>query len=288
MIEEMMIVTFALDKPSPLEVYSEISGMRVEVKENNSQVIVRMVQAASTDEALKKASSAANQFLDSLSWRFSAHLAIKGESYSVELVAPSGQKQVFVHPEPASAVPDSRGPTVVTKDASGNTIEISDSRKPGKIDVTPSEAASYYRRAHLTKDPFDSFRNLYLATENVADKIRIDKGYLKKHELKKIYGLGSYEVSLLRLALDQRFANDQRPLMQAAKHIQTFDDKQPVIPQVSKILYEARCQLGHSKASKDKKVPFTQQDEEEVKAALPLMDFVAKSLLEYEQTSLLK
>jgi hypothetical protein len=277
-----MIVTFPLDKPSPLEVHSEISGMRVEVKENNSQVIVRMVQAASNDEAVKKASSAANQFLDSLSWRFSAHLAIKGESYCVKL-----EKGVRIHPEPASAVPATRGPTVVIKDSSGNTIEISDSRKPGKINVTPSDAGSYYRQAHITKDPFDSFRNLYQATENVADKIRIDKGY-KRHELKKIYGLGSYEVSLLRLALVQRFANDQRPLMQAAKHIQTFDDKQPVIPQVSKILYEARCQLVHSKASEDKKVPFTQQDEEEVKAVLPLMDFVAKSLLEYEQTSLLK
>jgi hypothetical protein len=44
----------------------------------------------------------------------------------------------------------------------------------------------------------------------------------------------------------------------------------------------------HAKAFEDKKVPFNPQDEKEVKAALPTMDFVAKSLLEYEQTLPLK
>jgi hypothetical protein len=276
MTDGMWVVTFALDSPSPREVHSEISGMRVEVKVNDSQVVISVVQAATIDEALKKASLAANQFLDSLSLGFSAHLAIKDGSYKVKRVASSGEEQVFVHPEPGS-VASSGELTMVKKDASGNTIEVRDSRKPGRIDVKPSEATSYHRQAHLTKDPFDSFRNLYLATENIADKIRIKKGCSNKSG-----------ESLLRLALNERFANDPNPLIQAAKHIQTFDDKQPVIPQVSEILYKARCQLDHARASKDKKVPFNQQDEEEVKAALPLMDFVAKSLLEYEQTSLLK
>jgi hypothetical protein len=288
MTKEMWTVTFVLDRPSPLEVYSEIGGMMVEVKENNSQVVISVVQAASIDEVLQKASSAANQLLNELSWRFSAHLAIKDESYNVEHVAPSGEKQVFVHPEPASVVLSEKV-IVVKKDASGNTIEVLDSRKPGKIHVKPSEAKPYYRKAHLTNDPFDSFRNLYLASENVADKIRINKGYGNKHDLKKIYGLESSEENSLRLALDERFANNPNPLIQAAKHIHTFDDRQLVVPQVSRILYKAnRCQLNHAKASEDKKVPFNPQDEEEVKAVLPLMDFVAKSLLEYEQTSLLK
>jgi len=289
MTREVWTVTFALDRPAPLEVYSEISAMRVEVKENNSQVVISVVQAASIDEALKKASSAANQFLNELSRKFSAHLAIKGESYAVEHVAPSGEKQVVVHPEPASCVMGGGRVIVVKKDASGNTVEVWDSQKPGKIDVKPSDSTPYYRRAHLTNDSFDRFRNLYLASENVADKIRINKGCRNKHDLKRIYGLESSEESLLRLALDECFAKDLQPLIQAARHIHTFDDKQLVVPQVSEILYKAnRCQLSHAKASEDKKVPFNPQDEEEVKAALPLMDFVAKSLLEYEQTSLLK
>jgi len=288
MTREAWTVTFALDRPAPLEVYSEISAMRVEVKENNSQVVISVVQAASIDEALKKASSAANQFLNELSRKFNAHLAIKDESYAVEHVAPSGEKQVVVHPEPDSCVLSERI-ILVKKDASGKTIEVWDSQKPGRIDVKPSEAVPYYRRAHLTNDPFDSFRNLYLASENVSDKIRINKGCRNKHDLKRIYGLESSEESLLRLALDECFAKDPQPLIQAARHIHTFDDKQLVVPQVSEILYKAnRCQLSHAKASEDKKVPFNPQDEEEVKGVLPLMDFVAKSLLEYEQTSLLK
>jgi len=277
MTKEMWTVSFVLDRPSPLEVYSETSGMRVEVKENNTQVVISAVQAASIDEARGKASSAANQFLNELSRRFSAHLAIKDESYAVEHVAPSGEKQVVVHPEPDAWVLSERA-IVVKKDASGNTVEVWDSQKPGKIDVKPSDATPYYRRAHLTNDSFDMFRNLYLASENVADKTRISKGYSN-----------TYEESLLRLALDECFAKDPQPLIQAARHIHTFDDGQPVVPQVARILYKAnRCQLNHSKASGDKKIPFDPQDEEEVKAALPLMDFVAKSLLEYEQTSLLK
>jgi hypothetical protein len=288
MTKEMWTVTFVLDRPSPLEVYSEISAMRVEVKENNSQVVISVVQAASIDEALKKASSAANQFLNELSRKFSVHLAIKGESYAVEHVAPSGEKQVVVHPEPASCVMSGRL-IAVKKDASGNTVEVRDSQKPGKIDVKPSDATPYYRRAHLTNDSFDRFRNLYLASENVADKIRISKEYSNKGDLERIYGLKSYEESLLRLALDECFAKGPQPLIQAARHIHTFDDKQPVVPQVARILYKAnRCQLNHSKASGDKKIPFDPQDEEEVKAALPLIESAAKSLLDYEQTSLMK
>jgi hypothetical protein len=67
------------------------------------------------------------------------------------------------------------------------------------------------------------------------------------------------------------------------------DDVQQTIPRVVEILYQAnRCQIMHAKAFEDKKVPFNPQDEKEVKAALPTMDFVAKSLLEYEQTLPLK
>ena len=67
------------------------------------------------------------------------------------------------------------------------------------------------------------------------------------------------------------------------------DDVQQTIPRVVEMLYVShRCQIMHAKSSEDKKVPFNAQDEKEVKAALPTMDFVAKSLLEYEQTLPLK
>ncbi|TET41122.1 MAG: hypothetical protein E3J66_05835 [Dehalococcoidia bacterium] len=67
-----------------------------------------------------------------------------------------------------------------------------------------------------------------------------------------------------------------------------FDDAHETIPQVARILFKGyRRQLDHSKASQDKKIPFNPQDEREVKAAPPLVEFVAKSLLRYEEGSLL-
>lgn len=279
----MWTVKFELNEPSLLDAYTEIIGLRVEVWENSTQVVVHDVDAADIDEAEEKALSTANQFLNTLSWKCNTDLKINTKASSVEFTEPSGKKHLVIRP-----------PTVVLKgrliavkkDASGNIIEISDSQKPGRINVKPSDAAAYYRQAHLTDDPFDRFRNLYYATENVYDRIRMKKG-LTKQELKGIYGEQPYEQNLLQLALDECFANNLHPLIETIKRIYTFDNNQSIVPQVAEILYKGlRCELSHSKASKDKKIPFNLQDEKEVETALPLMDFVAKSLLGYEETSL--
>ena len=56
---------------------------------------------------------------------------------------------------------------------------------------------------------------------------------------------------------------------------------------VAALLFKGnRCQLNHAKAGKSKKVPFNPDDEREVREALTLMEFVAKSLLDYEQKHL--
>lgn len=281
----MFTVKLELNRPSLLEAYAEIIGLRVEVQENSTQVVVHDVDAADADEAFKKALSAANQFLNTLSWKHNIDLKIETEASSVALTESSGKKHVIIRPAPASIVLRGRL-TTVHKDASGNIISVSDSQKPGRINVKPSDAAAYYRLAHLTDDPFDRFRNLYLATENVSDRIRMKRG-LTKQELKGIYGGQSSELSLLRLALDECFANNLRSLIEATKRIYTFDNNQSIVPQVAEMLYKGhRCQLNHSKASEDKRIPFNLQDEDEVKTTLPLMDFIAKSLLGYEETSL--
>lgn len=282
----MWTVYFTLNRPSPLEVYSEISGLKVEVKENSSQVVIGNVDASDVDEAQKEALAAANQLLNALSWKHDTTLEIKPETYSAEHVSPSGKKETIVKPAPVTVVTGVGRLTVVRKDASGNIIEVRDSQKPGRINTKPSDAAAYYRRAHLTSDPFDSFRNLYLTAENVADRIRINKA-LSKQQLKKMYGLPSYEQSLLRMTLDECFAKTKQSRIKATSKAYTLDTKKPVIPQVAEILFEGyRCQLNHAKALEDKKIPFNLQDEKAVKTALPLMKLVAKSLLAYEDNSL--
>lgn len=275
----MWTVYLTLNRPSPLAAHSETSGLKVEVEENSSQVAIHNVDAADGDEARGKALSAANQFLNTLSWKHDCHLAVGSNAERVEYVTPTGQKHVSVRVGDGSISIRERA-IVVKKDASGNIIEARDSQKLGRIGVKPSDAAAYYRQAHLTNDPFERFRNLYLAVENIADRIRTDKGLSKKQ---------FSEHSLLQLALDTCFAKDMQPLIKVAKRVYALDKKQGIIPKVAEILYKAlRCQLNHSKASEDKKVPFNPQDEEEVKSALPLMDLVAKSLLGYEESSLPK
>jgi hypothetical protein len=282
----MWTVTFSLNRPSPLEVYSEIDGMRVEVKENSGGVIISFIQADDIDEAQSKAFLAANQFLSALSWRFGAHLAIKGESPNIEHIDPSGKRQVFLGVSDRLVVGERV--IVVKKDASGDVIEVLDSQKLGKIDVKHSDAADFYRQAHLADHPFEKFANLYKVAENIGDKIRIIKGHTRD-ALQRIYGRKSYEMNVLQFALDECFGGNLQPVLGAAKGLLSSDDVRQTIPRIVEILYQAnRCQIIHAKASADKKVPFNPQDEKEVKVALPAMDFVAKSLLAYEQTLPLK
>jgi hypothetical protein len=283
----MWKVYFNLTKPSALEANSDINGMKVSVSRNSKQLIVGNIDASDETDAQQKALAAANQFLDTLSWKCNATLAIDEATRCVEHISPAGQKQVSHTVSESITVTEHV--ILVKKDSSGNIIEVRDSSRPGRIEIKPkpSDAAKYHRHAHLTDDRFNRFHDLYLAAENIASKIQGLKG-LSKSGVKQLSESGqSYEEGLLRLALDECFASNLRSLNQVAKSLPEFDDSREVVPQVAKILYTGyRCQLNHSKASQDKKIPFNPEDEKEVKAALPLMEFVAKSLLQYEETSL--
>jgi len=138
--------------------------------------------------------------------------------------------------------------------------------------MKPSDAKTYYRKAAISEDPFDKFRNLYLAIENVASKIVKD---------------WSNETELIKLALQTCFS----PKLQDLEHFvgqYGFEYKGDIIDQVASELYRNyRLGLFHSKANRDKKIPFNLEDERKVQRILPLADFVAKSLLSYEDTYLL-
>ena len=282
----MWKIYFNLNEPSRLEANSEINGVKVSISEGSKQLVVENIAVSDETDAQQKALTIANQFLDTLSWKCNATLAIDEATRRVEHISPLGQKQVSI------TVSETIGVTehvrLVKKDSSGNIIEERDSSKPGKIEVKPSEAASHFRHAHLTDDPFNRFHDLYLAAENIASKIQGLKG-LNKSAVKQLSESGqSYEEGLLRLALDECFSSNLQSLNQVAKKLPDFDDAREIVPQVAKMLYTGyRCQLNHSKASEDKKIPFNPEDEKEVKAVLPLMEFVARSLLQYEENSLL-
>lgn len=278
---------FNLTKPSPLEANSQINGINLAVSRGSTQLTIENIDASRKAEAQQKALAAANLFLDTLSWKYGATFAIDRAAQRVEHARPTGQKQASIT---VGDGPINVSETVirVMKDSSGNILEVSDSSKLGRINVKPSDAAKYYRHAHLTDDPFNRFHDLYLAAENIASKIQGLKG-LSRSGLKQLSESGqSYEEGLLRLALDECFGSSQQSLKQTARNVSELDDAQEVTLQVAKILYTGyRCRLNHSKAWQDKKIPFNPEDEKEVKAALPLMEVVAKSFLQYEENSLL-
>jgi len=282
----MWKVYFSLTKPSPLEANSEINGVGVSISKGSKQLIVENIAAYDETDARQKVLTVANLFLDTLCWKCDATFAIDLAAQRVEHTSPTGQKQV------SNTVLESIRVTehviLVKKDSSGNIIEVRDSSRPGRIEVKPSDAAKYYRHAHLTDDPFNRFHDLYLAAENIASKIQGLKG-LSKSGVKQLSESGeSGEEGLLKLALDECFGSNLQALKQTAGKLPEFDEAQPVIPQVAKILFKGyRCQLNHSKALEDKKIPFDPQNEKEVRAALPLMELVAKSFLQYEENSLL-
>jgi hypothetical protein len=283
----MWKVYFSLTKPSPREANSEINGMKVSISRDSKQLVVENIDACDETDVYQKALTAANQFLDGL-WKYNAYLDIDLSQYHVE--SPTGGKRGYVNLQGSiSVTSDLTGIlTVARKDSFGNIIEVRDSGKPGRMEIKPSEAATCHRHAHLSHHPFEKFRELYRAAENVASKIQVAKG-LSKNKIKQLSESGrSYEEGLLKLALDECFRSDPRALCRAAKRLPEFDVSQEAVPQVARILYEGyRCQLNHSKALREKKIPFNPEDEKEVKDALPLMEFVARCLLQYEENSLL-
>jgi len=260
-------VEFYLRKRSPLTV----ENGDVILDKGYASITVRNVQADSDDDAIQKARPKAEALLDDLHFRHGIALEtgtgsgaglqdspeFRHSGYHATLKVKGGHREKFPH---------------TLKD----------------VAIKPSDSKALYRRAAICQYPFDRFHNLYRAIENVASKIQVVKE-LGKSEVKQFSESGqSYEEGLLKLALDECFGKDPRSLKQVVKNLPEFDDVQETSPQVAKILFEGyRCQLNHSKALENKKIPFNLEDERAVQRVLPLADFVAKSLLSHEDTYLL-
>jgi hypothetical protein len=255
----MWKVYLNLTSPASYSLDFEINDVKVVVTERSADITVENIQATNQQEARTIALGAANSCLDHLCWKYDT-------SFNVDL----GKLRI----EEA----DSEGKTVrITGfESIGLDCILVDNRPRnlGSIKGKKSDAAAYYREGCLSTKPFDKFRNFYAVIENISSKI-----YKKRPN--------EPEKAELEHALKKCFRGRLKSLREQAKVEPTLNAKKGTIPEVIRILYTAnRCQLAHSKEYKDKKVPFDPGDEKEVKTALPLVKFVAKSLLEYEECSL--
>lgn len=253
----LFIVEFDLKKPS-----------RVTVEEGDvildkgcSTVTVRNVEAETHDDAEGKARPKANALLDELSRQYDVNLELGNgctimlqdspttrhiKEYDMKVYARGGHRKKYPHTLKE----------VVTK---------------------ASDAKAYYRKAAISQDTFDKYRNLYLAIENVASKIAAAKG--------KRFGYG-HELDLLKFALQECFSSNA-DLLEGYHHLPGFSDTGDIVLDLATFLYKKnRVQLSHAKASESRKIPFNAADEWEVQVALPLAELVAKSLLTYEDAYL--
>jgi len=252
----LFIVEFDLKKPSRVT----IEEGDVIVDRGYSTVTVRNVKADSTKDAEDKARPKANEMLDELCRQYEINLEL-GNGCTIMLQdSPTTRHIKKFH--------------MKTYTTGGHRKRIP--RVLNKVEIRPSDAKTYYRKAAVSQDPFDKFRNLYLAIENVASKIMVAKGEDFR-----------FELELLQFALQECFSSNTQ-LLEGHSHVYGFDNTGDIFLDVAAFLYKKnRVQLSHSKASERKKIPFNPSDEWEVQVSLPLAELVAKSLLSYEDAHLL-
>jgi len=252
----LYIVEFNLTAKSPVTVEQG----DVIIDKGYSTVTVRNVEADSPEDAENKARPKADSFLNELSLRYEINLEI-GNGCTI------GPQD-----SPTTRHIKTRYLRVYT--TGGHRKKIP--RVLKEVEIKPSDAKAYYRKAAISQDPFDEFRNLYLAIENVASKIALAKGERPRSELKTLH-----------FALQECFSSNEQ-LLKDNSHAKGFVDTGDIFLDVARFLYENnRVQLSHSKASRDKKVPFNPDDEWRVQVSLHLAELVAKSLISYEDTHLL-
>lgn len=252
----LYIVEFNLETKSPVTVEQG----DVIVDKGYSTVTVRNVEAESTDEAAEKARPKADALLNELCLQYERNLEI-GNGFTVMLQDSPLTRHIKIR-------------TGKIKFRGWHRKRIPSLLK--EVEIKPSDAKAYYRKAAISKDTFDKFRNLYLVIENVASKVALAKGA----DLR-------YESELLQFALQECFSSDEQRLKDNS-HARGFENTGDIFQDVARFLYKTnRVQLNHSKAGEDKKVPFNHDDEWKVRVSLHLAELVAKSLISYEDTHLL-
>ena len=251
----LFIVEVNLKDRSPVTV----ENGDVIVDKGYSTVTVRNVQAESHDDAANKARPKADAFLNELCLQHEINLEI-GNGWTVM-------------PQDSPATRHIKKFHLKIYTTGGHRKKIP--RVLNKVEIRPSDAKTYYRKAAISQDTFDKFRNLYLVIENVASKIAAAKSKD-----------GCRDSELIELALRECFSSNVQ-LLEDHSHIRGLVGKGDTIKKVAVFLFKGyRCQLNHSKAIEDKKIPFNPNDEWEVQSVLPLAEFVAKSLISYEDTHL--
>ena len=255
----MWKVQFDLTNPSPISLDFVINDISVWINENLAQINADNVQAVNQNAASSKALYAATCCLNYICWKYDVVLNINPLRLGIDEIDPTRK-----------IVGQAGYGSVDAK----TMVHSSRVQSPISISGKKSDAAHYYRKGCLSNDSFDQFRNLYSAVEIISHKI-----YKKQPDEP-----GKIELDR---ALLKCFDDKVQFLYEVAKVIPTYNSQETTISEVVRILYKANlCELNHHKTRVDNTAPpVALQDEMELMDALPLLKFVAKALLEYEESS---
>ncbi len=247
----LFIVEFDLKSRCP----TTVENGDVIVDKGYSAVTVRNVNADSRDDAINKARTKAEAFLNELCYQ-----------HGIELEIGNG---LTVAPQDSPLTRHIKEYRIKLELRGGHRKKFPRTLKG--IVVQQSDSKALYRKASISQDPRDKFRELFLVIENVASKIVKD---------------WRNESELVENALQRCFSSRLQEL-ESFIYQYGFKYKGDIISEVASDLYRNyRVQLFHSKANRNKKIPFNPEDERKVRRILPLAEFVAKSLISYEDTYL--
>lgn len=243
----LFIVEFDLKSRPP----TTVENGDVIVDKGYPTVTVRNVQAESHVDAENKARPKADAFLNELCWRYGINLEI-GTGLTIA-------------PQDAPTTRHIKYLQVKVGVKGGHRQKYPRTLK--EVITKPSDSKALYRKAAISQDPRDKFRELFLVIENVASKIVRD---------------WSNETELIKIALQICFSSRSQELEHFICQY-GFKYKGDIISEVASNLYgNYRLELFHAKANRDKKIPFNPEDEGKVQRILPLAEFVARSLISYE------
>ena len=206
-----------------------VENGKVVIEKGYSTITVRDVDAASWEDAMAKAKPEANAFLDELC-----------RQYEIPLEIGTGPT---VAPQESPAQRHVKRLVIKSRIKGGRRKKVP--TRLSELAVRPSDAKAYFRKACLSTDRFDQFRNFYAVVENVSSRI-----YRKQS--------GEAESTEVERALRKCFHSRLASLRDTAMADPTFRKNADLVSEVVRILYKAnRCQLNHAKTYEDKKVPLT-------------------------------
>lgn len=251
----LYIVEIDLNKKSPITIEN---GDAIMDKGRNT-VTVRNVEACSLEDAEAKAREQANSLLDELSVQYGTCLVLKNR---LTIKKQDSREERHIK-------------TLRMKISLKGYHRNLPPRKLESIEIKPAEAKAYYRAALMATNPFDEFRNYFLAIENVASN-------------KEFMYVPKEGLDYVTHAIQKCFSSDEdkQGLVDHA-HARGFKDTGNICKDVSDFLYqENRIQINHAKANQRKKLPFSDRDLRAVEGASFLAEYVAKKLIAFNDSNL--